>query len=143
MEARALTESSEPKRLAMRAAEIAVPFADLVAASCADVASSLRRGEDHGAMTSLTESTVDLEDFLKFLVLIRDFVADLDAGVGEQINAYQRRLMTIIEGLQQPLGSMDFVEIADTLDEDLVPCLRGYRELDGSVQAAVAGSDGG
>lgn len=122
---------------AQRAASTALPYADDLAARYAAIASSLRDGRDNEALVALGDSTDDLEHFLAFLVLIQDCVAANDPGSSVAVRDYHEHIVGIIEGLQPALGYADLVEVADALEDDLVPSLRDYRALDPNVQSAL------
>lgn len=124
--------------VARRAAGSALPFADVLAQGYLDIANALRDGADKKALEELGASTEELEHFLAFLVLIQDVVAAKDPDGAVAVRDYHERILGIIEGLQPALGFADLVEVADTLEDDLVPSLRDYRELDTTVQSALA-----
>lgn len=130
--------SAQEFEIALRAARSALPFADLLAGRYADIVAQLRGGQDDRALIALGDSTADLEDFLAFLVLIADMVADQDARGGRALGEYRDRLVGILEALQPALGHVDLVEVADALEDDLIPSLRDYRALDASVQSALS-----
>jgi hypothetical protein len=123
--------------IARRAASTALPFADLLAGKYREIALALRDGHDQDALGALGESTDELEHFLAFLVLIQDIVGQNDPNGAIAVRDYHERIVGIIEGLQPALGFADLVEVADTLEDDLVPSLRDYRELDTAVQSAL------
>ena len=129
--------TSEAVRLAQRTAETAVPFADQLATRYGAIAASLRRGEDHAALSALGEASDDLEHFLKFLVLICDYVDPMDAAASNHIRTYQQQLIEVVESLQPSLGHVDLVEVADALEDDLAPMLRDYRQVDDGVRASL------
>ena len=124
--------------VARRAAGSALPFADVLARGYLDIANALRDGADKKALEDLGASTEELEHFLAFLVLIQDVVGAKDPEGAVAVRDYHERILGIIEGLQPALGFADLVEVADTLEDDLVPSLRDYRELDTTVQSALA-----
>jgi hypothetical protein len=132
------SDVAEGIRLARRTAETAVPFADQLAARCGAIAASLRRGEDHSALSALAEATDDLEHFLKFLVLICDYLDPMDTTVSSHVRRYRQQLFEIVESLQPSLGHADLVEVADALEDDLVATLRDYRQIDDAVQSALS-----
>ncbi len=123
--------------IAQRAAGSALPFAELLAGKYLDIALALRDGRDHEALDALGASTDELHHFLAFLVLIRDVVGTNDPEGAVAVRDYHERILGVIEGLQPALGFADLVEVADTLEDDLVPSLRDYRELDTTVQSAL------
>lgn len=131
------SDSHAAMEIARRTAETAVPFADQLAARCGAIAGSLRRGEDHSALSALTEATDDIEHFLKFLVLICDYLDPMDGTVSSHVRRYRQQLLEIVASLQPSLGHADFVEVADALEDDLVPMLRDYRQIDDAVQSAL------
>lgn len=123
--------------IARRAASGALPFADLLAGKYVDIAGALREGHDNDALDALGASTEELEHFLAFLVLIQDIVGQRDPNGAVAVRDYHERILGIIEGLQPALGFADLVEVADSLEDDLVPSLRDYRQLDTTVQMAL------
>jgi hypothetical protein len=137
MDASHETTTPEGVRLAQRTAETAVPFADQLAARYGAIAESLRRGEDNAALCALGEASDDLECFLKFLVLICDYVDPMDATASNHVRTYQQQLIEVVESLQPSLGHADLVEVADALEDDLAPMLRDYRQVDDGVQRAL------
>lgn len=130
---------SNPEELefARKAASCALPYADTLAGRYATIASSLRDGHDRDALADLGESTDDLEHFLTFLVLIQDAVGEVDPPSAIALRDYHEHIVGIIEGLQPALGYADLVEVADALEDDLVPSLREYRSIDTCVQSAL------
>jgi hypothetical protein len=129
--------STEEWLYAQRAASAALPYADALAGRYAGIATSLRDGRDNEALADLGASTDDLEAFLAFLVLIQDCVATNDLPRSVAVRDYHEHLVEILEGLQPALGHADLVEVADALEDDLVPSLREYRALDSHVQTAL------
>ncbi|MBC8071959.1 MAG: hypothetical protein IAG13_26765 [Deltaproteobacteria bacterium] len=123
--------------IARRAATSALPFAELLARNYVEIATDLRDGKDQEALGALGASTDELEHFLAFLVLIQDIVGERDPEGATSVRDYHERILGIIEGLQPALGFADLVEVADTLEDDLVPSLRDYRQLDTTVQMAL------
>ncbi len=130
---------STPEELefARRAASTAMPYADALAGRYASIASSLRDGHDDLALAALGASTDDLEHFLAFLVLVQDAVEAGEPGSGVAVRDYHEHIVGILEGLQPALGHADLVEVADALEDDLVPSLREYRALDTTIQSAL------
>jgi hypothetical protein len=122
---------------AQRAASAALPYADALAGRYASIAHALRDGHDNEALAELGASTHDLEAFLAFLVLIQDCVATNDPDSSIAVRDYHEQIVGILEGLQPALGHADLVEVADALEDDLVPSLRDYRALDTTVQTAL------
>jgi hypothetical protein len=137
MEAASESHVDEAMMLARRTAETAVPFANHIATRCSAIASGLRRGDDQAALAGLADASDDLEHFLKFLVLICDYTDAMDASASTEVRTYREQLMEIVESLQPSLGHIDLVEVADALEDDLVPALRDYRRVDDLVQVAL------
>ncbi len=129
--------TAEELKFAQRAATTALPYADALAGRYAAIATSLRDGRDNEALVALGDSTDDLEHFLAFLVLIQDAVAANDPGGEVAVRDYHEHIVGILEGLQPALGYADLVEVADALEDDLVPSLRDYRALDTNIQSAL------
>lgn len=129
--------NAEEWMFAQRAASAALPYVDALAGRYAGIATSLRDGHDNEALAELGASTHDLEAFLAFLVLIQDCVAANDPPGSIAVRDYHEHLVGILEGLQPALGHADLVEVADALEDDLVPSLRDYRALDTNVQTAL------
>jgi hypothetical protein len=129
--------SLEELEFARKAASCALPYVDTLAGRYAAIASSLRDGHDKDALAELGASTDDLEHFLAFLVLIQDAVGEVDPPSAVALRDYHEHIVGILEGLQPALGYADLVEVADALEDDLVPSLRDYRSIDTSVQSAL------
>lgn len=129
--------NAEELQFARKAATCAMPYADELAGRYASIACSLRDGRDRDALADLGASTDDLEHFLTFLVLIQDVVGEVDPPSAVAVRDYHEHIVGIIEGLQPALGYADLVEVADALEDDLVPSLREYRSIDTCVQSAL------
>ncbi|MEE9384446.1 MAG: hypothetical protein V3V08_13665 [Nannocystaceae bacterium] len=127
----------DPLKIAQSAAENAAAFADLLATRLADVAGALRNGEDAPALNTLGESTDDLEQFLTFLVLTSEMLDKCSPATSTGLRDYRERLMKVLETLGPALQDMDLVEVADTLEHDVVSSLGEYRDLDDQVQSAL------
>jgi hypothetical protein len=123
--------------VSVRAARSALAFADVLARRYLEIAVGLRDGADKQALEDLGASADELEHFLAYLVLIQDVVGQQDPKGAVLVRDYHERILGIVEGLQPALGFADLVEVADTLEDDLVPSLRDYRELDTTVQSAL------
>lgn len=125
--------SSEEQQLAAQAAQSAAPFVALLADRYSDIALRLRNGEDGIALEALGASSEDLEHFLQFLILVQDVVEQCEATVASELLDYRESIVDIVESISPALSHLDFVEVADTLEDDLVPSLRGYEKLDQRV----------
>ncbi|MBK6916412.1 MAG: hypothetical protein IPH07_03330 [Deltaproteobacteria bacterium] len=130
--------TTEESLFAQRAAAGALPYADLLAGRMAEIATALRDGRDQAALAALGDSTDDLEHFLRFLLLIQDSVGERSPDQSLAVRDYHEHILGILEGLQPALGHADLVEVADTLEDDLAPSLRSYRDLDAAVQSALS-----
>ncbi|TPV95517.1 MAG: hypothetical protein B7733_09700 [Myxococcales bacterium FL481] len=129
--------SQEALAIARSASETAAQFAELLATRYGDIANALRNGDDAPALDALGASTDEVEQFLIFLIFAADLVQRNDAEFAQTLRGYHRRLMTIFETLGPALKDMDLVEVADTLEHDVVTSLNEYRELDDGVQGAL------
>lgn len=129
--------SDEPLVIARSAAERAAQFAELLAVRFGDIANALRNGEDAPALNTLGESTEDLEQFLTFLVIATELIEPSDMAVATTMREYHGRLLSILRTLGPALNDLDLVEVADTLEHDVVTSLNAYRELDDGVQSAL------
>ncbi len=124
--------------LAREAASQAAAFAERLAAIYETIAAGIRAGQDVDALDVLAQSVDEMEYFLQFLILVGDHLGD-NTTVLEKLQGYREELVEILEGLQPALGHVDLVEIADALEDDLVPSLRLYEEeLNASIMAAIA-----
>ena len=123
--------------LARSAADNALAFAEHLAQRFSTMAESFRAGDDSNALTRLGESADDLEHFLTFLVLIAEMVEDTSPQTFHALRSYRDQLMSTLEGLQPALGDLDLVEVADTIEHDLVLSLVEYRQLSSPVQEAL------
>ena len=133
-----MDEDQTQLRFARDAASSAMAFADRLAAHYTDIALWLRGGNDSEALHALGESTEDLEHFFTFLVLVSELIAAGDAETGQALVDYRDRLVDVVESMQPALSHIDLVEVADTLEDDLVPSLRDYRDLDDTVRSVLA-----
>jgi hypothetical protein len=124
------------RALAVSAASVAWPFAEQIAHRCASIVHGLRAGLDEDALDALTLTTVDLEHFLTFLVLLDEWVTG-EGGLRGQLLAYRQRVLGVVESIQPALGEIDLVEVADALESDLIPSLRDYINLDEDVREAL------
>jgi len=97
----------------------------------------LRAGRDAEALTSLGSLAEELEYFLRFLVLIHDFVDAVDPQASANVRDYRTRLLGIVESIEPALSEIDLVEVADALEDDLIPTLAEYRDFDDAVMLAV------
>ena len=123
---------------ARQAAASAMPFAQLLSQRCLAIAVALRDGRDAEALDTLEASVDDIQAFLAYLVLVRDFVACADPTAAVGLRDYQDRVVDVLEALQPALGAADWVEVADSLEADLAPSLEGYQSLDDRVRTALA-----
>lgn len=122
---------------AISAARQVEPFLAQLIAKYDEVVAQLRRGKDSDALLTLGELTDDLEYFLKFLVLVHDYVEAVDAPASIAVRTYRERLLSVIESIEPALGDSDLVEVADALEDDLVPALAAYSKLDAAVKQAL------
>jgi hypothetical protein len=130
--------SPDPVVLAQDAAETALPFADHLAKRCALIAEALRQGQDDDALHDLGITTSDLQDFLTFLTLMIEIAGDLGQHTASGlIEGYRDRLVKVLETISPALEEVDLVEVADAIDDDLVPSLEEYRDVDDTIQDAL------
>ena len=129
--------TAEQIHAANEATDTALPFAAYLATRLNDIADGLRRGDDAPALSSLGESTSELNDFMTYLSLVSEFVAevpDLESQVGNYIKSLSEQL----QSLEEPLANLDLVEVADTLELDLVRNLEAYPSLHQSLTAHLS-----
>jgi len=124
--------------IAREAAEGAGPFLHVLVGRYGQVVDGLRSGRDQQALHTLAALVDELEHFVRFLVLIQDQVALVDTGTSKALNTYRHKLLRIIESIEPALADVDLVEVADALEDDLLPALHAYANIDGAVRAAVA-----
>ncbi|GEM_PF-3980993 len=129
--------STDSMALARSAADNALAFAELLAGRLATLADAFRAGDDQDALLRLGESADDLEHFLTFIVLVAEIIETSSPSIFADLHRYRGQLMTTLEGLQPALGDLDLVEVADTLEHDLVASLADYRELNTPVLDAL------
>lgn len=122
---------------ARSAAESAPSFVDVLCARYSSIADHLRRGNDADALMDLGASTEELHSFLEFLILTGECMRPLDPDAATALATYQDRLVETLESIQPALGHRDLVEVADALEDDLVPVLQEYRGLDDVVRDAL------
>jgi hypothetical protein len=120
--------TQEQIQAAQQASESALPFAELLATRLTDIADGLRRGDDAPALSSLGESTGDIESFLTYLTLVSEIV-DAEGPVSTRVVEYVGSIAKQVESLEEPLTNLDLVEVADTIELDLVRNLEGYPDI--------------
>lgn len=123
--------------LACHAAGSAAHFAVHLADRYQRIVDSLRSGSDEAALTDFDASTHDLESFLQYLILVNEYVDRVTPNVSAELLALKDRILNAVEGLEPSLGDIDLVEVADALEDDLVPSLHGYADLDPAVRDAL------
>lgn len=127
----------DPQEVARSAARTARPFVDHLSGRYRHVIEGLRNGRDAEALLSLSNLADDLEHFIRFLVLIHDFVDAADPQASANVRDYRNRLLGVVESIEPALGDIDLVEVADALEDDLIPTLTEYRRFDNAVLVAI------
>jgi hypothetical protein len=119
---------------ALAATTSAIPFAQLL--------ERLRMGDDGAALNDLGDTTREIGEFLTYLVLMSDCIGELSPDVHQHILDYRMRIMSALASLNPALGDLDLVEVADTIEQDVVGALGAYpnlhTELVAALQAATA-----
>lgn len=128
---------TDPQVIARSAARTAGPFVEHLSGRYRAVVEGLRTGRDAEALTSLGNLADELEHFLRFLVLIHDFVESADPRASANVLDYRSRLLGVVESIEPALSEIDLVEVADALEDDLIPTLAAYRDFDDAVMHAV------
>jgi len=123
--------------MARSAARTAGPFLNHLSGRYRDIVAGLRNGRDAEALLSLSETADDLEHFIRFLVLIDDFVEPADPQASTEVRDYRNRILRVVESIEPALGDVDLVEVADALEDDLIPTLGEYRRFDDAILLAV------
>ena len=129
--------TAEQIQAANEATVTALPFAEYLASRLNDIADGLRRGGDAPALSSLGESTSELNDFMTYLSLVSELV-DGTPELEEQLTSYTKGLAEQLQSLEEPLANLDLVEVADTLELDLVRNLEAYPSLHQSLTAHLS-----
>ncbi|MGB1700648.1 MAG: hypothetical protein ACPHRO_11880, partial [Nannocystaceae bacterium] len=111
-----------------QASESALPFAELLVNRLTDIADGLRRGDDAPALSSLGESTGDIESFLTYLSLVSEIVESEDS-LSTKVVDYIGSIAKQVESLEEPLSNLDLVEVADTIELDIVRNLEEYADI--------------
>lgn len=125
--------AEDPTAVALSAANSALPFAELLVNRFSAMSEDLRSGNDSEALTRLSDSAQDLEDFLTYCVLISEIIAKDETKLVSEIGAYRDRLVKAVDALNPALSDLDFVEVADTLEQDVVASLVDYRSIHESI----------
>jgi hypothetical protein len=123
--------------IARKAAANAGPYVNHLVGQYNRVCSDLRSGRDTDALRALGALTEDLETFLKFLVLINDYVSAVDPRASKTVSSYRERLLGVIESIEPALADVDLVEVADAIEDDLVPALAEYHQFDAVVRRTI------
>jgi hypothetical protein len=137
------TEQSRDILLAALAATTsAVPFAQLIERRLNSQVEKLRLGDDGAALNDLGDTTREIGEFLTYLVLMSDCIGEISPQVHQQILDYRMRMMSALASLNPALGDLDLVEVADTIEQDVVGALLAYpslhNEMVSALQAAAA-----
>lgn len=132
-----MEDVSDSQVAARNAARTARPFVDHLSGRYRQVIEGLRNGRDAEALLSLSDLADDLEHFFRFLILIHEFVDAADPQASANVLDYQNRLLGVVESIEPALGDVDLVEVADALEDDLIPTLTEYRNFDQSVLLAI------
>lgn len=119
--------------LARIAACSALAFADDLATGLSVIAEALQENDD-SVLYLLKESKKDIENFNTFLVLMLEFV-EKDSPLFKELGLYQKNIMAVLEG--DFASAINLVKIGEVLENDFIPCIIGYRQLDTSVQEAL------
>ena len=120
--------TQEQIQAAQQASESALPFAELLVNRLTDIADGLRRGDDAPALSSLGDSTGDIESFLTYLTLVSEIV-DSEDVISSRVVEYVGSIAKQVESLEEPLTNLDLVEVADTIELDLVRKLEDYPDI--------------
>lgn len=131
-------EASQGLVLARQAAAQVHQFLAHLIREYQSVVEALHAGAESQGMAKLARLTDDLEHFLQFQILIHDYVNVTDSSIANAIDQYRAKLIAIISGIEPALADLDMIEIADALEDDLLPALRNYERLDAPVQRALA-----
>lgn len=122
-------QSREILLAALAATSSAVPFAQLLERRLSAQVEQLRQGDDGAALNALGETTKDMGEFLTYLVLMSDCISGFAPHVHQSILDYRLRVMTALASLNPALGDLDLVEVADTIEQDVVRALAEYPKL--------------
>ena len=132
--------TSEQIQAAQDANLSALPFSEYLVSRFSEIADGLRRGNDAPALSSLGESAGDLESFMSYLALIGE-VVEQEQSLASQVTEYLGNLSKQVESLEEPLASLDLVEVADTLELAIVRNLEEYSQLHESLSAHLGAAN--
>ncbi len=136
---RDLTEHQREHLAAARqAVDCALPFAEFLAGRFTHLADRLRRGDDGPALLGIGESTDELHSFLEYLILVGEVAQGRDPALGSQVSDYRRQLTQTISTLEPALDGLDLVEVADTLELDVVRSIEAYGQIHEPLREALA-----
>ncbi len=130
--------NSQHLAAAREAVACALPFPEFLANRFVQLADKLRRGDDAPALLGIGESTEELHHFLEYLILVGEVAHDHDPTLGSQVAAYRSGLTNTIQALEPALGGLDLVEVADTLELDVVRSIEAYAEIHEPLREALA-----
>ena len=131
-----MSADPETHAAAREAHASAIEFSAYLAGRLTKLSDALRRGEDGPALMGLGESAEHLEDFLTYLFLISDSI-EADESLKAQLVDYRTRLAQVVAALEPALDGMDLVEVADTLELDVVSSLEDYAGLHPAIGASL------
>lgn len=129
----------DPTMTAARdAVEHALPFAQFLATEFTRIADDLRRGDDAPALQRIGAGAEELQHFLHYLILVGEVAQGCDADIGSKVAAYRKDLTQTIQALEPALEDLDLVEVADTLELDIVRSIEAYGDLHAPLREALA-----
>lgn len=114
---------------AREAVACALPFAEFLAGRFIALVDQLRQGNDGPALAGIGESTEELHHFLQYLILVGEVAEGRNTTVGTKVADYRKSLTNTIQSLEPALHGLDLVEVADTLELDIVRSIEAYGDI--------------
>lgn len=116
---------------------MAEPFSHELGKQVGRVARSLRMGELEHAFCDLEASTDRLYKFITFLSVTVQLLRDAQHPLAREVDAYERRLLGVLERVEGALAKEDFVALTMALEHGVAPVLDRYHGVGTRVAAAL------
>jgi hypothetical protein len=125
-------------QVAYQTAVLAGARAEALADDMEAMAHTLRGGDVVPALDALEAASDPLQRFLTYLVVVSEVLFVAGPEVGIRVGEYNRRLLTLLEKVDDALDRQDLGRLGLVLAHGLVPALRDYEEHADDVIWALA-----
>jgi hypothetical protein len=125
-------------QVAYRTSVLAGARAQALAEDTEAMVDTLREGDVIPALDALEAAADRLQRFLTFLVITSEILFSREPAVGARLVAYNQRLVTLLEKVDDALTQYDLARVGLVLAHGLAPALRDYEDHADDVIAALA-----